>query len=75
MPKQAEQDNKQVNVLVNGDKSRPMVKWWELMSSLQEAGLTQVGLLNRFIKIRYEKISRATFKQNAIAQVLPSAFM
>ena len=48
--KQAEQDNKQLMVLVNGDKSRPYGEVVELMSSLQEAGLTQVGLLTDSLK-------------------------
>ena len=48
--KQAEQDNKQLTVLVSGDKSRPYGEVVELMSSLQEAGLTQVGLLTDSLK-------------------------
>ena len=48
--KQAEQDNKQLMVLVNSDKSRPYGEVVELMSSLQEAGLTQVGLLTDSLK-------------------------
>ena len=42
---QAEQEHKQLTVLVNGDKSRPYGEVVSLMSSLQHAGLTQVGLL------------------------------
>ena len=48
--KQAEQENKQLTVLVNGEKSRPYGEVVELMSSLQEAGLTQVGLLTDSLK-------------------------
>ena len=48
--KQAEQENKQLTVLVNSDKSRPYGEVVELMSSLQEAGLTQVGLLTDSLK-------------------------
>ena len=47
---QAEQDNKQLMVLIRGDKSRPYGEVVELMSSLQEAGLTQVGLLTDSLK-------------------------
>ncbi|ENX56125.1 MULTISPECIES: protein TolR [Acinetobacter] len=47
---QAEQDNKQLTVLVNGDKSRPYGEVVSLMASLQEAGLTQVGLLTEPLK-------------------------
>ena len=43
--KQAEQENKQLMVLVSGEQSRPYGEVVALMSSLQEAGLTQVGLL------------------------------
>ena len=46
----AEQENKTLTVLVNGDKSRPYGEVVELMSSLQEAGLTQVGLLTDSLK-------------------------
>lgn len=42
---QAEQEHKQFTVLVNGDKSRPYGDVIALMASLQQAGLTQVGLL------------------------------
>ncbi|MFG0589166.1 protein TolR [Acinetobacter sp. YQ_14] len=48
--KQAEQDNKQLTVLVNGDKTRPYGEVVSLMASLQEAGLTQVGLLTEPLK-------------------------
>ncbi|MEK5794807.1 biopolymer transporter ExbD, partial [Acinetobacter nosocomialis] len=48
--KQAEQENKQLTVLVNGDKSRPYGEVVSLMASLQEAGLTQVGLLTEPLK-------------------------
>ena len=47
---QAEQDNKQLMVLIRGDKSRPYGEVVKLMSSLQEAGLTQVGLLTDSLK-------------------------
>ncbi|MDM1019232.1 protein TolR [Acinetobacter sp. VNK23] len=47
---QAEQDNKQLMVLIRGDKSRPYGEVVKLMSSLQEAGLTQVGLLTESSK-------------------------
>ncbi|ENX21919.1 protein TolR [Acinetobacter vivianii] len=47
---QAEQENKQLTVLVNGDKSRPYGEVVSLMASLQEAGLTQVGLLTEPLK-------------------------
>jgi len=46
----AEQENKQLTVLVNGDKSRPYGEVVSLMASLQEAGLTQVGLLTEPLK-------------------------
>ena len=48
--KQAEQSNKQLTVLVNGDKTRPYGEIVSLMASLQEAGLTQVGLLTEPLK-------------------------
>ena len=48
--KQAEQENKQLTVLVNGDKSRPYGEVVSLMASLQETGLTQVGLLTEPLK-------------------------
>lgn len=48
--KQAEQENKQLTVLVNGDQSRPYGEVVSLMASLQEAGLTQVGLLTEPLK-------------------------
>ena len=48
--KQAEQDNKQLTVLVSGEKSRPYGEVISLMASLQEAGLTQVGLLTEPLK-------------------------
>ncbi|ENX43047.1 protein TolR [Acinetobacter sp. NIPH 2100] len=47
---QAEQENKQLTVLVNGEKSRPYGEVVSLMASLQEAGLTQVGLLTEPLK-------------------------
>ncbi|MBV6573512.1 biopolymer transporter ExbD, partial [Acinetobacter baumannii] len=48
--KQAEQENKQLTVLVKGDKTRPYGEVVSLMASLQEAGLTQVGLLTEPLK-------------------------
>ncbi|HAV5934862.1 TPA: protein TolR [Acinetobacter baumannii] len=48
--KQAEQENKQLTVLVNGDKTRPYGEVVSLMASLQEVGLTQVGLLTEPLK-------------------------
>ena len=48
--KQAEQDNKQLTVLVSGEKSRPYGEIVSLMASLPEAGLTQVGLLTEPLK-------------------------
>ncbi|GAA5629564.1 protein TolR [Acinetobacter sp. NRRL B-65365] len=47
---QAEQENKKLMVLVNGEESRPYGEVVALMSSLQEAGLTQVGLLTKSLK-------------------------
>ncbi|TCM59734.1 cell division and transport-associated protein TolR [Acinetobacter calcoaceticus] len=41
----AEAENKQLTVVVNGDKSRAYGDVMGLMSTLQDAGLTQVGLL------------------------------
>ncbi|ENU31509.1 protein TolR [Acinetobacter sp. CIP-A165] len=46
----AEQDNKTLTVLVNGDQSRPYGEVIALMASLQDAGLTQVGLLTEPLK-------------------------
>lgn len=41
----AQTENKQLTVVIEGDKSRPYGEVIVLMSSLQDAGLTQVGLL------------------------------
>ena len=47
---QAEQKNQKLTVLVSGEKTRPYGDVVSLMSSLQEAGLTQVGLLTEPLK-------------------------
>jgi len=47
---QAEADNKQLNVVIRGHNTRPYGDVIALMSSLQEAGLTQVGLLTEPLK-------------------------
>lgn len=47
---QAEADNKQLNVVIRGHNTRPYGEVIALMSSLQEAGLTQVGLLTEPLK-------------------------
>ncbi|MFT4020459.1 MAG: protein TolR [Acinetobacter sp.] len=47
---QNEQHQQQLTVLVNGDKSRPYGDVVALMSSLQDAGLSQVGLLTEPVK-------------------------
>ncbi len=47
---QADESNQKITVLVNGEKSRPYGDVVSLMSSLQEAGLTQVGLLTEPLK-------------------------
>lgn len=41
----AQAENKQLTVVIEGDKTRPYGEVIALMSSLQDAGLTQVGLL------------------------------
>ena len=46
----AEQKNIQLMILVNGHQSRPYGEVVSLMASLQEAGLTQVGLLTEPLK-------------------------
>ncbi|MEB3753488.1 protein TolR [Acinetobacter sp. MD2(2019)] len=46
----AEQRNQQLNVLVNGDQSRPYGDVVALMANLQDAGLSQVGLLTAPVK-------------------------
>ncbi|MHA3079917.1 protein TolR [Acinetobacter sp. ANC 5502] len=47
---QASQNHTQLNVLVNGDKSRPYGDVVTLMANLQQAGLEQVGLLTEPVK-------------------------
>ena len=48
--KQAETDKKQLTVLINGSESRPYGEVMKLMSTLQDAGLSQVGLLTESVK-------------------------
>lgn len=48
--KQAEENNKQLSVLINGSESRPYGEVMKLMATLQDAGLTQVGLLTEPLK-------------------------
>lgn len=47
---QADQSNQKLTVLVNGEQSRPYGDVVSLMSTLQAAGLTQVGLLTEPLK-------------------------
>lgn len=47
---QAEQNNTLLSVVIRGDRSRPYGEVISLMSSLQDAGLTQVGLLTEPVK-------------------------
>ncbi|VTX71852.1 protein TolR [Acinetobacter ursingii] len=47
---QADESNQKITVLVNGEKTRPYGDVVSLMSSLQEVGLTQVGLLTEPLK-------------------------
>ncbi|QOW46655.1 MULTISPECIES: protein TolR [Acinetobacter] len=47
---EAQENNKQFNVLINGSESRPYGEVMSLMSTLQEAGLNQVGLLTEPLK-------------------------
>lgn len=44
---EAQLNNKQLTVLINGSESRPYGEVMKLMSTLQDAGLTQVGLLTK----------------------------
>ena len=44
---QAQNDNKVLNVVINGHNTRPYGDVMALMSSLQDAGLSQVGLLTK----------------------------
>ncbi|NHC02413.1 protein TolR [Acinetobacter sp. 187] len=48
--KKAEENNKQLSVLINGSESRPYGEVIKLMATLQEAGLSQVGLLTEPVK-------------------------
>lgn len=48
--KQAETDKKQLTVLINGSESRPYGEVIKLMAALQDAGLSQVGLLTEPVK-------------------------
>ncbi len=48
--KQAEANKKHLTVLINGSEQRPYGEVMKLMSALQDAGLTQVGLLTAPIK-------------------------
>lgn len=47
---QEETDNQQLNIVINGDQTRPYGDVIALMSNLQDAGLTQVGLLTKPVK-------------------------
>lgn len=47
---QATAENKQLNVVIRGHETRPYGDVIALMSSLQDAGLTQVGLLTESLK-------------------------
>ena len=47
---QASEQKKQMSVLINGSESRPYGEVMKLMSTLQDAGLTQVGLLTEPLK-------------------------
>ena len=47
---QALAENKQLNVVIRGHNTRPYGDVIALMSSLQEAGLSQVGLLTEALK-------------------------
>lgn len=47
---QAQANNKQLSVLINGSESRPYGEVMKLMSTLQDAGLSQVGLLTESVK-------------------------
>lgn len=44
---QAKTDGKEMNVVINGHQTRPYGDVMALMSSLQDAGLSQVGLLTQ----------------------------
>ncbi|NWK73979.1 protein TolR [Acinetobacter cumulans] len=47
---QAKAEQKQLSVLINGSESRPYGEVIKLMSALQDAGLSQVGLLTEPLK-------------------------
>ena len=47
---QAQENQKQLSVLINGSESRPYGEVIQLMSALQDAGLSQVGLLTEPLK-------------------------
>ena len=47
---EANEQKKQMSVLINGSESRPYGEVMKLMSALQDAGLTQVGLLTEPLK-------------------------
>jgi biopolymer transport protein TolR len=47
---QASNENKQLNVVIRGHQTRPYGDVIALMSNLQDAGLTQVGLLTEPVK-------------------------
>jgi biopolymer transport protein TolR len=46
----AQTENKSLNVVIEGEKTRSYGEVMSLMNSLQEAGLTQVGLLTEPLK-------------------------
>ncbi|OTG87607.1 protein TolR [Acinetobacter sp. ANC 4558] len=46
----AKTENKELNVIIEGEKSRSYGEVMSLMNSLQQAGLTQVGLLTEPLK-------------------------
>ncbi|OTG62165.1 protein TolR [Acinetobacter sp. ANC 3903] len=48
--REASEQKKQMSVLINGSESRPYGEVMKLMSALQDAGLTQVGLLTEPLK-------------------------
>ena len=48
--REASAQKKQMSVLINGSESRPYGEVMKLMSALQDAGLTQVGLLTEPLK-------------------------
>ena len=47
---QADANKKQLSILINGSESRPYGEVMKLMSTLQDAGLSQVGLLTESVK-------------------------